>query len=400
MSGRRGGRRARATWLERGFVWVFAVAIFWGFTTMAQAEVRIALLIGESDYRNVKPLANPARDAQAMAAALRSAGFSKIIVNTNLTRSDISAALQAFTSEARDADVALVYYAGHGMELDGVNYLIPVDARLASDDDVQYETINLELAMRAASRARRLSLVLVDACRNNPFANTMHFRNGGHRAVDRGLTRVEPVGNSLVVYAARDGTTADDGVGDSPFASSLVRRLPTPGLEVGLLFRKVRDDVLAATNNTQEPFTYGSIGGDPFYFVPESPSAAAALPNPRPSPVLDPRALEIEFWESIKSSSDPAYFRAYLTRYPQGSFGPIAANRLAALQAPPAPATEPANLVETPSYSEAEAWGEWTQSVQFAGRSQTIIAFLARYPSGPHVGPARRRLQELQNQGK
>ena len=131
-----------------------------------------------------------------------------------------------------------------------------------------FDAVPLDLLLRSVEGATRMKLVILDACRNNPFLTSMQ-RSGGTRAVGRGLARVEPQGDTLVAYAAREGSTADDGDGsDSPFTKALAQRLATPGLEIRLLFGQVRDDVIAATNRRQEPAIYGSLGGQPFYFVP------------------------------------------------------------------------------------------------------------------------------------
>jgi len=363
----------------------------------ALAETRVALVIGESAYDNAPQLRTPGHDAQAVANALRLAGFSQITVKTDLNYLDFRTALQSFAAQARHADVAVIYYAGHGMEIDGVNYLIPTDAKLNTDRDARYETLPLDLAMGAASEASRLGVVLLDACRNNPFANTMQHTNGTYRAVSRGLRSVEPLGNTLVVYAARAGTTAADGNEDSPFATALMRRLPMPGLEIGLLFRQVHDDVMSATEGRQEPFSYGAISGDPFFFVPGPEGGlgqAAGAPR-----AVDPTSIEIAFWNSVKESTNPADLQAYLAQFPQGLFVSIARNRLIAKQSQSLAAAPPVGT-DAPSYSESEAWVEWSRSIQFASRSQTIVEFLAQYPEGPHVRPAEQRIHDLQAQGK
>jgi uncharacterized caspase-like protein len=175
-----------------------------------------------------------------------------------------------FAARAETADWAVVYYAGHGMEVGGVNYLIPIDAKIAADRDIGFEAVPLEQILNAAERAKKLRLVILDACRDNPFANQMkRTLTVASRSVSQGLAAVEPEAGTLVVYAAKDGETALDGDGiSSPFASAFVKNLPTPGLEVRRLFDFVRDDVMEATGRKQKPFSYGSISGrQDFYFV-------------------------------------------------------------------------------------------------------------------------------------
>jgi tetratricopeptide (TPR) repeat protein len=229
---------------------------------------RVALVVGNSTYASVSPLSNPGRDADAVAAALRRIGFQIVHLESNLVRDKLINALRSFAAEAEKADWALVYFAGHGIEVAGVNYLIPVDARLATDRDISFEAVPLDQIMNAVEGAKKLRLVLLDACRDNPFLAQMR-RTMASRSISRGLGRIEPEAGTLVVYAAKHGEIALDGTAEnSPFASAFVSRLATPGLEVRRLFDFVRDDVLAATNRRQQPFSYGSLpAGEDFFFV-------------------------------------------------------------------------------------------------------------------------------------
>lgn len=234
----------------------------------SQGETRVALVIGNSRYANVGALPNPQQDAAMVAAALKKSGFTSVTLLDNLSRDGFVSAIKAFQDQADKADWAVIYYAGHGVEMDGTNYLIPVDARLKTDRDVPDETIPLDRVMSAIEGAHKLKLVVLDACRNNPFAPQMKL-SGARRSISRGLSRVEPVGATLVVYAAKEGTTAQDGDGaDSPFAVSFARRLEQPGVEINMALRFVRQDVLDQTGNQQEPFVYGSLPPTNFYFVP------------------------------------------------------------------------------------------------------------------------------------
>ncbi|MDQ0396211.1 tetratricopeptide repeat protein [Labrys monachus] len=233
-----------------------------------QDGTRVALVIGNSSYRSVGLLPNPAKDAELVGAALRNAGVGDVTVVHDLDHDGMIAALRAFARKADQADWAMIYYAGHGMEMDGKNYLIPVDARLESDRDVADETVSLDRMMSAIEGAHRLKLVVLDACRNNPFASQMKMTSAA-RAIDRGLSRVEPASATLVVYAAKEGTTAQDGNrGDSPFALAFAKRIVEPGVEINKVFRFVTRDVLSDTGNQQEPFVYGSLPPDDFIFVP------------------------------------------------------------------------------------------------------------------------------------
>ncbi|WP_448953317.1 tetratricopeptide repeat protein [Labrys neptuniae] len=229
------------------------------------AERRVALVIGNSAYRSVGLLPNPARDGDLVASALRQNGIDVTVVR-DLDRGGMVDALQSFADKADAADWAVIYYAGHGIEVNGTNYLIPIDARLRSDRDVPDEAVTLQRLLSSIEGARKLRLVVLDACRDNPFASRMRMASAS-RSVSRGLARVEPTNATLVVYAAKEGTTAADGdAANSPFAAAFAKRIVQPGMEINKVFRFVRQDVLAATGNRQEPFVYGSLPPEDFYF--------------------------------------------------------------------------------------------------------------------------------------
>jgi tetratricopeptide (TPR) repeat protein len=236
--------------------------------TPAVDERRVALVIGNGAYRSVTRLDNPPNDAETIAETLRRTGFDSVTVAHDVDRAAFVGALKTFAAEADTADWAVVYYAGHGLEVAGTNYLIPVDAELASDRDVTDEAISLDRVMATVEGARKMRLIILDACRNNPFASRMKVSSAS-RAVGRGLALVEPSQATLVAFAAKAGSIASDGdAANSPFASALASHLAAPGIEINKLFRLVRADVLAATGNSQEPFIYGSLPPDDFYFVP------------------------------------------------------------------------------------------------------------------------------------
>lgn len=229
---------------------------------------RVALVIGNGGYKVVGGLPNPTRDAAAVAARLKQIGF-EVIDRYDLDVKAMRSALREFESKTAGAEWALVYYAGHGMEMDGRNWLIPVDASLERSTDVPDEAIELERVLERVRDAKRLRIVILDACRNNPFLSRMVMAGGRSRAVQPGLADIEPGHGEVVFYAARHGTTAEDGKSEhSPFTTALLRRLSEEGLEISLFFRKVTSDVLASTTPKQQPFVYGSIPADSFYFIP------------------------------------------------------------------------------------------------------------------------------------
>lgn len=230
---------------------------------------RVALVFGNSAYHSVPLLPNPRKDAEAVAESLKAAGFSSVTLVEDATLAQMKKALRDFQQAADQADWAMVYYAGHGIEISGQNYLIPVDAHLQSDRDADDESIPLRYVLDRIHNARKLRLVILDACRENPFQGMMK-REIASRAVARGLAPYEPkIANEMVVYAAKDGEQAADGesAGHSPFAKALIERISTPRIEINKVFRLVTSDVLVATNNRQQPFVYGSTPGeDDFYF--------------------------------------------------------------------------------------------------------------------------------------
>jgi tetratricopeptide (TPR) repeat protein len=251
-------------------------------STVAKQGRRVALVIGNSTYKNVPTLSNPRKDAEAIAASLRNVGFDQVTLANDATREKLIDRLRAFADEAETADWAMVYYAGHGMEVGGVNYLVPTDARLAADRDIQFEAVPLDQVLAAVDTAKKLKLVVLDACRDNPFSPrkteapevaAAPASTGGakitSRSIGRGLAEVKTTGGTLVVFAAKNGQVALDGDGDnSPFAVAMLQRVATPGVEINKLFRLVRDDVMEATAGRQEPYTYGSLPGKgDFFFV-------------------------------------------------------------------------------------------------------------------------------------
>lgn len=251
-----------------------------GTSTAARADKRVALVIGVSKYQQVPQLANPTRDAEAVSALFKRASFDVVDTELDLGISDLHRAIRNFAETARGADIAVMYYAGHGIEVDGVNYLIPADARLLSDFDIEDETVSLDRVLRALDGAKRLKLVILDACRDNPFAKTIS-RALTSRSIGRGLAKIEPaMSDTLIAFSAKAGAVAIDGDGEnSPFAAALVKYVAEPGLDLRIAFGRVRDDVLRTTGNRQEPFVYGSLGGDTMALVPKpaDPDAAARV---------------------------------------------------------------------------------------------------------------------------
>lgn len=231
-------------------------------------ETRIALVIGNSNYIHKSKLPNPRNDAEKIAATLKRVGFTSVTLLHDLPRRRLDDALKSFAAQAARADWAVVYFAGHGIEVAGVNYLLPIDSKLASDRTVAAETVELQRVLLAVEGARKLRLVILDACRDNPFVKGMARTDKTRSVGGKGLAPVEPEGATLVAYAARHGQQAEDGDdgANSPFVTALTRHIEEPGLELNFLFRKVREDVLRLTERRQEPFTYGALPVEELHF--------------------------------------------------------------------------------------------------------------------------------------
>ena len=257
----------------------------------AAADRRVALVIGNSAYSNAPALANTVADAVGLAQLFRKAGFETVILRKDLGVMDFRRAVREFLLTAEGADIAVVYYAGHGIEIGGMNYLVPVDAKLSRDYDVDDEAVPLDRIVWPLQSVKRLRLILLDACRDNPFPDRM--RSAGVRALEsRGLVKPIDVGaDTLVAYAAKAGSKSYDGDGpNSPYATALLRHLAAPGVDIRIAVGRVRDDVLAMTGGRQEPFIYGSLGGATIPLVP-LPTAEKIEPLPAPLPAPLPPAV-------------------------------------------------------------------------------------------------------------
>ena len=287
------------------------------FGQPALADKRVALVIGNSGYQNVARLGNPTNDASAITEILKGAGFDLVESRRDLKISEMRRVFRDFANSSRDADVAVVYYAGHGIEVEGTNYLIPIDASLEQDLDVYDEAFSLDRILVTIEPAKQLRLVILDACRNNPFAKAMK-RTIGSRAIGMGLAKVEPTSpNTLIAFASKAGSTASDGDSkNSPFTAALVRHIAKPGLDLRKAFGFVRDDVLKNTSNKQEPYVYGSLGGDDVPLVPAKPAASEPSHNAQADIRRD---YELALQVGTKKVWD-----AFIANYPSGFYTELA----------------------------------------------------------------------------
>jgi formylglycine-generating enzyme required for sulfatase activity len=321
-------------------IFLYAVVLISVGIVPAQADKRVALVIGNSTYRNVSALPNTTNDATDISASFGRLGFSVTRV-TDGTFDDMRRALLQFGRDARGSEMAVVFFAGHGMEIGGENWLIPIDAELRSDTDAESEAIPLRSAMLQVANASSLGLVILDSCRNNPFAAKMQ-RSVRYRAVDRGLARVEPTDNVLVAYAAKDGTTANDGNGrNSPFTAALLNNLEMPGVEINFLFRNVRDEVVAATKREQQPFVYGSLSRQSIYLK-------------APTPTGETGATVAQMWAVIQNSTSQAVLEDFIRQFGSTEYGSMARARLdevkrVAVVAPPVQPATPSLAAPKPA---------------------------------------------------
>lgn len=252
------------------------VAVLVPFMVQAQATSRVALVIGNADYQNIEDLKNTKNDATLMSETLTKIGF-EVTTLLDGTGEQMRRAVDDFSFRSETSDLALIYFAGHGVEVQGENFLVPSDADVKSNLDIQRQSLSLDDLLVSVDGARKMRIVILDSCRNNPFgglidtsvtAPTASTTVAGTRGAGGGLAAPSPDRGTLVSFAARDGNVAFDGEGNnSPFATALAETLSKPGLEISLMFRQVRDGVLRNTFNQQEPHTYGSLSGIPFYLA-------------------------------------------------------------------------------------------------------------------------------------
>lgn len=256
------------------------LALLFCLSSPALAE-KVAMVIGMGAYQNVPGLKNTINDANRVGQKLEQVGF-KVTYAIDATQAQLLQLMDRFSFESETADVALVYFAGHGVEVSGENFLIPVDAKVANILDVARVSISVNQMLKTVDHARKMRIVIIDACRNNPFGKLLPVEGLNDAPKAQGLAAVNPEQGTLVAFAASQGQVAMDGRGEnSPYATALMEAVVQPNLEIGLMFRRVRDEVLAATENKQLPWTDGSLSGEPFYLAGTSAAAPEAADDPR-----------------------------------------------------------------------------------------------------------------------
>jgi uncharacterized caspase-like protein len=327
----------------RFLIAAMSVAALLVSANVAKADKRVAFVVGNGAYKNVAPLPNPATDAKSMAKVLRNVGFD-VVEGTNLTRDKMTERLLEFGKKAEGADVALFFYAGHGIALNGTNYLLPVDADIKSEMDVKLgNAVNVDVTLEQTMADAKVKLVFLDACRDNPFASKIKSNSPTRSlSVQQGLAEMKSGEGTLIAFATGPGQTALDGeVGtNSPFTRALMANIAVPGVEIQQAMTKVRAQVNEETNKNQLPWGHTNLIGSVYLNpAPAAPGAVVEAPN-TPAVTTGPVSeVELEFWRSIKDSNKPEELNAYLTNYPNGTFKSLALARIASLQDGPSTAT-------------------------------------------------------------
>lgn len=372
----------------------------------AATDKRVALVIGNGAYQNAIQLPNPAADADAIAQALELLDFD-VVRGLDLDHDGMRGAVREFSGKLEGADVALFFYAGHGMQVFDNNYLIPVDAALEQESDLDFSAVKVDLVLRQMEREPRVKIVILDACRDNPFEKQLARSMGKTRStkgLSRGLAEISPAGGTLIAFATDPGDVALDGEGKhSPFTTALLRHLQTPGLEIGVMMTRVRGDVFRETKERQRPWTNTSLTGE--FYLQSAPSVASDTPAPPEAPApaapaaADDQQMQLAVWQTAEKSGQRADYLEYLRLYPKGKFAGFAQNRVESLKE--ADATQPkavqpqvAALAPTRSANSTEqaesALGLRREDRRQVQRRLTLLGFDTRGVDGL-FGPGSRR---------
>ena len=296
----------------------------------ARAEKRVALIIGNSAYEHTTPLPNPKNDAVVLTRVLKRLGFD-VVSGIDLKRPEFEKTVRTFASKLKSADVGLFFYSGHGLQVNGNNYLVPIDAKLVDEADLDFAMVKMNAVMRQMERNSKTNLIFIDACRDNPLARNLARSMGRTRSasIGRGLAPVRSGIGSMITFATEPGNVALDGAGsNSPFTTALVRHIETPGLDIAELLRRVRREVIDSTAGRQVPWNHSSLT-DGFTFLKGMVGAA----GPMAANGSGSGSMELAFWNTIKGSSNPADIQDYLTRFPKGTFASIATRQIKKLNA-------------------------------------------------------------------
>ncbi len=354
-----------------------------GSQTPATNAKRVALVIGNGAYTTAPPLKNPPNDARDMAATLRTLGF-EVATGFNVNQRDLKRLIREFGQKLKGTHSSgLFYYAGHGVQSKGRNYLIPVDAQIESEAEVEDSGVDVGLVMNLMDEAQNgLNIVILDACRNNPFARSF-------RSASDGLAQVDAPTGTLIAYATAPGRVASDGAAQNGlYTAELLKQMRVPGVPVTEMFMRVRGEVMKQTDGKQVPWEASSLVGS-FYFTGGSANAADNS-TARPETKVDAAAFELTYWESIKNSENADDYKAYLEKYSEGQFASLAKNRIEKLK--PAPKVEERAVPANGGQAEITFWDSFKNSTS----ADDYRAYLEKYPNGEFAGLARRRLAPLE----
>ncbi len=376
--------------------WVIAAVLLWAVSPAIAQERRVALVIGNAAYKS-SPLQNPVNDSRAVSESLRKLGF-EVIERQNVGREGFASVVREFGDKLRGASVGLFYFAGHGLQVKGRNYLVPIDADIAREDEVPYRSFDVNEVLDKMDSARTaVNLVVLDACRNNPFARSF-------KPAQTGLAQMDAPTGTLIAFATAPGSVAQDGEGSNGlYTGALLKHIAAPGLAVEQMFKRVRVDVVNASKNQQVPWESSSLNRDfSFANAPVAkPTVAVAAPNPAAT-VATELALDLAFWDAVKDSRSPADYRAYLEQYPNGRFAALARLRSTA-PAPSTPVTPaaapvvavaPALAPTPPSTSPSQSagnvvrWRQGTATKELALNTGAAVDAVAQSPEGLYVAAA------------
>ena len=341
---------------------------------------RVALVIGNGAYTNAPGLKNPPNDARDMAAMLKTLGFD-VTSGVNLNQREMKRVIREFGMKLKGGGSGLFYYAGHGVQSRGRNYLIPVDAIIQSEAEVEDSGVDAALVLNFMDDAQNgLNIVILDACRNNPFARSF-------RSANDGLAQVDAPTGTLIAYATAPGRVASDGVGQNGlYTSELLKQMQVPGVSITDTFMRVRAEVMKQTGNKQVPWEASSLVGS-FYFIggPAAPAPSAATSK------IDPTAFELSYWDTIKNSQNADDFKTYLQRYPSGQFTDLAKNRISDLE------TVAKSVESSPAASRSDSTSEvaFWDYIKNSNNVEDFQAYLKRFPNGTFTDLANNRIKTL-----
>jgi hypothetical protein len=359
-------------------------------TSNRAGERRVALVIGNGAYQNASRLANPVNDAADVAAALRELGFELVggRAHVNQNADQMKRLIVDFGEMLSRGGVGLFYYAGHGVQSQGHNYLIPVEANLLKEKTLEFDAVDVNRVLAQMDAAGNgFNIVILDACRNSPFSRSW-------RDASQGLAQVNASEGTLIAYATSPGRVASDGVGrNGTYTAELLRQMRKPSVTVEEMFKAVRVGVKAATKDQQTPWESSSLVGV-FCFAGGCGNSGAAKNTAGDANLsavsrVDAPAFELSYWDSIKNSTDANDFKAYLEKYPSGQFVDLANNRIKSLEG--SSKLEPKSSI-TSDATELAFW----DSIKNSTNVEDFRAYLKKYPSGAFVDLANNRISSLE----